>query len=181
MIYFTSPVFYIYDIPVLWFPYFELPDPSVKYKTGFLMPDIGSTNKMGTQINLPFYLSLSDTHDMTFTFSYLTKENPLFQVEHRLNANHSQFRTRGSFTRNKAGENRWHIFNDDIIELGENARATIFLERASDKTYLQKYGFYNAQPYLDTGAKLEVFGQSSYAVADMHFFQELREKKRQEH
>ena len=175
MIYFTSPVFYIYDIPVLWFPYFELPDPSMKYKTGFLMPDIGSTNKMGTQINLPFYLSLSDTHDMTFTFSYLTKENPLFQAEHRLNANHSQFRTRGSFTRNKAGENRWHIFNDDIIELGENARATIFLERASDKTYLQKYGFYDSQPYLDSGARLEIFGQSSYAVADAHFFQELRE------
>lgn len=176
MMYFVSPVFYTYDIPVFWFPYISMPDPGVKYKSGFLMPDMGSTNKMGTQFNLPFYLSLSETHDMTFTFSYLTQENPLFQLEHRLNANHSEFRTRGSFTRNKAGENRWHIFNDDIIELGENARATIFLERTSDKTYLQKYGFYDAQPYLDSGAKIEIFGQSSYAVADAHFFQELRER-----
>ena len=175
MLSFYNPVFYAYELPIFWAPYMSMPDPGVKYKTGLLMPDMGSTNKMGTQINIPVYLSLSETHDMTFTFSYLTQENPLFQLEHRLNASHSEFRTSGSFTHNKEGENRWHIFNDDIIELGDNARATIFLERTSDKTYLQKYGFYSAQPYLDSGAKLEVFGQSSYAVADMHVFQELRD------
>jgi len=107
--------------------------------------------------------------------SYLTQENPLFQLEHRLNAAHSEYRTSGSYTHNRAGADRWHIFNDDVIELGEYARATIFLERASDRTYLQKYGFYNDQPYLDSGAKLELFGQSSYVVADAHVFQELRE------
>ena len=175
MMQFYSPVFYAYDLPVFWFPYIDMPDPGIKYKTGILMPDLESTNKMGTQINIPLYISLSDTHDLTFTFSYLTKENPLFQLEHRLNLPHSEFRTQSSFTRNKAGENRWHIFNDDVIELGENARATIFLERTSDTTYLQKYGFYDAQPYLDSGANLEIFGQSSYVVADAHFFQELRE------
>ena len=174
MLRFFSAILRAYEIPILWWPYFEMPDPRVKYKTGFLMPDFESTNKMGTQINIPFYVSLSDTHDMTFTLSYLTKENPLFQLQHRLNAPHSEFRTQGSFTHNRAGENRWHIFNDDVIELGENARATIFLERTSDKTYLQKYGFYSDQPYLDSGAKLEVFGQSSYIIADAHIFQELR-------
>ena len=175
MLKFYSPILKTYDIPVFWWPYLEMPDPGVKYKTGFLMPDFESTNKMGTQINLPFYVSISETHDLTFTLSYLTQENPLFQLQHRLNLPHSEYRTQGSFTRNKAGENRWHIFNDDVIELGEYARATIFLERTSDKTYLQKYGFYEDQPYLDSGAKLELFGQSSYVVADAHVFQELRE------
>lgn len=175
MLEFYSPVMRVYDVPVLWLPYFEMPDPGVKYKTGFLMPDFESTNNMGTQINVPFYISISDTHDMTVTLSYLTQENPLFQLEHRLNAAHSEYRTSGSFTHNRAGADRWHIFNDDVIELGEYARATIFLERASDRTYLQKYGFYNDQPYLDSGAKLELFGQSSYVVADAHIFQELRE------
>ncbi|MBR5153604.1 MAG: LPS-assembly protein LptD [Alphaproteobacteria bacterium] len=175
MLKFYNPVLRTYDVPVLWWPYFEMPDPGVKYKTGFLMPDFASTNKMGTQINIPYYISISDTHDMTVTFSYLTQENPLFQLEHRLNTDHGEFRTQGSFTHNKLGENRWHIFNDDVLEMGEYARATVFLERASDKTYLQKYGFYDDQPYLDSGAKIELFGQSSYVVADAHIFQELRE------
>lgn len=178
MLRFYSPVMWAYDIPVLWLPYFEMPDPGVKYKTGFLTPDFESTNKMGTQINIPIYVNFSDTHDMTATLSYLTQENPLFQIEHRLNASHSEYRTQASYTYNKAGESRWHIFNDDVIELGDNARATIFLERASDKTYLQKYGFYSDQPYLDSGAKLELFGQSSYVVADTHIFQEMRTEYR---
>lgn len=174
MLRFYSPVLKTYNIPVFWLPFFEMPDPGVKYKTGLLMPDFGSTNNMGTQINLPMYVNFSDTHDLTFTASYLTQENPLFQLEHRLNLDHSEYRTTASFTHNRLGENRWHIFNNDVIELGEYARATVFLERASDKTYLQKYGFYNDQPYLDSGASVELFGQSGYVIADAHIFQELR-------
>lgn len=175
MLLFFNPVLWTYNIPVFWLPFFEMPDPSVKYKTGFLMPDFGSTNNMGTQINVPLYINFSDYHDMTFTTSYLTKENPLFQLEHRLNLDHSEYRTKGAFTHNREGENRWYIFNNDVIELGEYARASVFLERASDKTFLQKYGFYEDQPYLDSGAKVELFGQSSYVVADAHIFQELRQ------
>ena len=174
MLMFFNPVLWTYNIPVFWLPFFEMPDPSVKYKTGFLMPDFGSTNNMGTQINIPLYVNFSDYHDMTFTTSYLTQENPLFQLEHRLNLDHSEYRTHGAFTHNRAGENRWYIFNYDVIELGEYARATVFLERASDKTFMQKYGFYDDQPYLDSGASIELFGQSGYVVADAHIFQELR-------
>ena len=174
MLYFRNMVFWVYDLPVMWLPYFSMPDPSVKHKTGLLMPNLESTNKMGTQINIPIYFYISDTHDVTTTFSYLTQENPLFQLEHRLNTSHAEFRSQASFTHNREGENRWHIFNNDIIEFGDNIRATVFLERASDKTYLQKYGFYDEQPYLDSGATLELFGQSGYIVADAHIFQELR-------
>ena len=178
MLQFFNPVFHAYEIPVFWLPYFEMPDPSVKYKTGFLMPDFSSTNNMGTQINIPLYINISDTHDLTFTTSVLTQENPLFQFEHRLNMEHSQYRTNAAFTHNKAGENRWYIFNNDLIELGEYARAQIYIARASDKTFLQKYGFYDNQPYLDSGASVELFGQSGYVVADAHIFQELRSSSR---
>ena len=174
MLSFYNMVFHVYDIPVLYFPYYTMPDPGVKHKSGFLIPNLQSTNNMGVQINVPLYLSFSDTHDATFTLSYLTQENPMFQLEHRLNMAHSEYRTRGSYTHNREGQDRWHLFNDDIIEMGEYARASIYIARASDKTYLQKYGFFEDQPYLDSGAKVELFGQSGYAVADTHVFQELR-------
>ena len=177
MLYFHNAIFWLYNdnIPVFWLPYYEMPDPSVKYKSGLLMPSINSTNGMGAQVNIPVYINISETHDLTPTFSFLTKENPLFQLEHRLNLNHSEFRTTGSFTHNKEGENRWHVYNFETIEMGENARAVMFINRTSDKTYLQKYGFYENQPYLDSGAKIELFGQNSYVVADTHIFQELRD------
>ena len=177
MLYFYNMVLWVYDIPVLWFPYYSMPDPGVKHKSGLLIPSFGSTNQMGTEINVPLYISFSDYHDATFTVSYLTKENPLFQLEHRLNLSHAEFRTRSSYTHNREGRDRWHIFNNDKIDLGEHARASIYIARASDKTYLQKYGFYNDQPYLDSGAKLELFAESGYVVADTHNFQELRRRE----
>lgn len=176
MLYFHNPLFWIYNqtIPILWLPYYEMPDPSVDYKTGFLTPSFNTTNGLGTQFNIPFYINLSDKHDLTTTFSYLTQENPLFQLEHRLNLTRSSFRTTGAYTHNKQGVNRWYVFNNDIIELGENARATVYINRTSDKTFLQRYGFYDYQPFLDSGAKIELFGQNEYVVADTHMFQELR-------
>ena len=176
MIYFHNGIFWLYNdtFPILWLPYYEMPDPSVKYKTGFLTPSFNTTKGMGTQINIPIYVNLSDRHDFTTTFSYLTNENPLFQLEHRLNLTHSEFRTDGAFTHNEIGEDRWYVDNNDVIELGENARTTIYINRTSDKTFLQKYGFYDYQPYLDSGAKIEVFGETSYVIADTHVFQELR-------
>lgn len=179
MLYFHNSIFWLYNdnIPIFWLPYYEMPDPSVKYKSGFLTPSLKTTSGMGTQVNIPLYINISDQHDLTPTFSYLTKENPLFQLEHRLNTSHTESVTNGAFTHTKKGENRWYIYNDDIIELGENARATVYINRTSDKSFLQKYGFYNYQPYLDSGAKLELFGQTSYVVADTHIFQELREPR----
>lgn len=171
---FYNPVLWFYDVPVFWFPQMSYPDPRVKYKSGFLFPYLNSTNNMGMQINLPFYINFSEYHDVTITAAYLTKENALWQMEHRLNMTRSSMKTTGSYTHNKAGLDRWHIFNKDSVELGDNARAYFFFDRTSDKTYLQQYGFYNDQPYLDSGARLEMFASRGYTTMDAHFFQELR-------
>ena len=178
MMYFHNAVFWVYNdnIPLFWLPYYAIPDPSVKYKSGLLMPSFNSTNGMGMQINIPGYINISDRHDLTPVFSILTKEKPLYQLEHRLNLDRAEFRTNGAYTHNKEGKNRWYVQNNDKIELGENARAFVYIHRSSDETFLQKYGFYDAQPYLDSGAKLELFGKTSYVVADAHIFQELRDK-----
>ncbi len=172
---FYNSLFWVYDIPVLWLPYLSMSDGTEKYKTGLLTPSFQSTNNMGTQFNFPIYVSISDTHDLTFTPSYLSDENPLFQIEHRLNKPHSNFFTNGSFTRNLEGDDRWFFEHKDTIELGEHMRASIFIERTSDTTYLQKYGFYNEEPYLDSGAKLEFFRESGYINAETHIYQELRD------
>ena len=172
-----NTVFWFYGMPILWMPYISYPDPSVRFRSGFLIPTLNSTSGMGTQINFPLYINLSNYHDMTLSLGYLTDENPIWQVEHRLNAYRSSFRTTGSYTRNRYGNHRWHIFNNNYVELGDNARATIFINRTSDNTFLQQYNFYHGQPFLDTGARIELFADSGYAVISGHTFQELRSNR----
>ena len=53
-IYYDNAWLKIYDVPVLYFPRFFHPDPTVKKQSGFLMPSIDSSNSIGTS----FYSSL---------------------------------------------------------------------------------------------------------------------------
>ncbi len=175
-LYFSHGWFYVYEVPVLWLPWFTYPDPTVKRRSGLLFPTVGSSSALGSHIDIPLYLNFSNYHDMTIATTVATKDNPLLQIEHRLNADHSSFNTTGSYTYNRDHENRWHIYNSDVIELGSYSRLLLGLNRTSDKTYLQEYGFYNYQPYLDTSARLEGYSERSYVWMSAHTFQELRVK-----
>ena len=41
MVYFTDARIEFFGLPVAWLPYFAMPDPTVKRKTGFLAPNVG--------------------------------------------------------------------------------------------------------------------------------------------
>ncbi|MDR2269051.1 MAG: LPS assembly protein LptD [Rickettsiales bacterium] len=174
--YFYDFWFDIYGLPVLYLPYMSQPDPTVKYRSGLLLPDFGSTTNMGTQLNIPLYLNFSDSHDLTVTGAFLTKENPVLMAEHRLILDHAKFETNGSFTSTRDRLNRWHLFHNDMIDLGENMRLSASIHRTSDKTYLQQYGFYGNQPFLESGATLEVFSERGYMTVGANMFQELRQE-----
>ncbi|MDR1071520.1 MAG: LPS assembly protein LptD [Rickettsiales bacterium] len=173
--YFYNFWFDMYGVPVFYLPYFSQPDPTVKYRSGLLMPEFGSTSDMGTRVEAPLYLNFSDNHDMTVTGAYLTRENPLVMAEHRLRLDHASFDTTGSYTYTLDGLSRWHVFHKDVIDLGENMRLLASVQRTSDDTYLQKYGFYEDQPFLESTARLEMFAERGYATVGANIFQDLRQ------
>ena len=56
----------IYDIPVLYFPKFFHPGPSVKRQSGFLVPYVNNSNILGSSLQIPYFYVLSDNKDFTF-------------------------------------------------------------------------------------------------------------------
>ena len=56
----------VYDKPVLYFPYFFHPDPTVKRQSGFLMPSFQNSNNSGASLQIPYYKVISDRKDVTF-------------------------------------------------------------------------------------------------------------------
>jgi len=171
--YFHNFWFDIYGVPVLYSPYLRHADPSVRHRSGIMIPEIETKSDLGTMLSLPVYLTFSDYHDFTFQPWYISNENPLFFAEHRLRLNHAKSDTTGSYTHTRNGLNRWHFFNNSLIELGGNARLIADINRTADKTYLQKYGFYDSQPFLESKVRLELFGRGGYMTAETNLFQEL--------
>ena len=48
-------------------PFFSAPDPTVKRKTGFLVPTYSISSVYGYGVAVPYYLALAPDYDATFT------------------------------------------------------------------------------------------------------------------
>lgn len=78
--------FELFGVPIFYLPYFQHPDPSVKRRSGFLMPEYSSSSTLGFGVETPYFYALAPNADFTFHPSYLSKQGILWQGEwrHRL-------------------------------------------------------------------------------------------------
>jgi LPS-assembly protein len=83
MLYFENAQLEFYGVPMAYMPYFSTPDPTVKRKTGFLMPSITSASTYGFGVETPFYWAIAPDYDATFSPRITSKEGVLFQAEFR--------------------------------------------------------------------------------------------------
>lgn len=78
--------FELFGLPVVYLPYFQHPDPSVKHRSGFLMPDYSSSSALGFGFHLPYYFALAPNYDFTLHPRYWSNYGILWQGDwrHRL-------------------------------------------------------------------------------------------------
>jgi len=53
-------------VPFFYFPYLDFPITDQR-KSGFLMPKVGVSNKLGTELSAPYYWNIAPDYDDTFT------------------------------------------------------------------------------------------------------------------
>ena len=80
---YNDAVLKIYDYPVAYFPKFFHPDPSVKRQSGFLKPQINSSNVLGDSIYVPYFHVISENKDLTFKPTFFDSSMQMFQNEYR--------------------------------------------------------------------------------------------------
>jgi LPS-assembly protein len=83
MIYFENANLEFFGKPVAYFPYFSAPDPTVKRKSGVLMPIISYGTKQGASLEVPYYWALAPDYDITFSPRVMTKQGVLLSGEFR--------------------------------------------------------------------------------------------------
>ena len=80
---YKNAVLKLYDVPILYFPKFFHPDPTVKRKSGILTPVLNNSNILGSSITLPYYRVISDSSDLTLAPSFFDSSNKMLQNEYR--------------------------------------------------------------------------------------------------
>jgi len=83
MLYFESAQLEFFGVPMAYLPYFSTPDPTVKRKTGFLMPIYTTDSTYGYGVEVPFYWAIAPDYDATFNPRFMTQQGVLMQGEFR--------------------------------------------------------------------------------------------------
>ena len=126
----------IYDKPILYFPYFFHPDPTVKRQSGFLMPSFQASNNSGTSLQIPYYKVISDRKDITFYPRLFFDNEILLQTEYRQANKNSDLVLDFSF--NKDSSNTKNHFFADVSSKKQNNILDFHLESVSNDNYLKK-------------------------------------------
>ena len=80
---YEQAAFELYGVPVLYVPYFEHADPTVKRKSGFLTPNFSASGDLGYMAEVAYYWALAPNYDLTFHPAYSTKQGILWQADFR--------------------------------------------------------------------------------------------------
>jgi LPS-assembly protein len=144
--------FELFGTPILQLPYFQMPDPSVRHRTGFLAPSFGSSTSLGTFFELPYYIALDKSYDFLFNPSILSKQGVLYKGEWRQRLENGQYSVKFGAINQRFGNlgpdatrdlEGWRgtVESRGTFSLGSWWRAGWDVTLESDKSFRRFYGF----------------------------------------
>jgi LPS-assembly protein len=176
--------FELFGVPILYTPYFEHADPSVKRKSGFLMPQPSVSDTLGYSTTIPYYFALAPNYDFTFYPMYTSRQGVLWQGEWRHRTEDGQYFIRGAGIDQDADDLPSAIQNRDeydgwrgsletkgLFNIGSWWKAGWDVTLESDDTFRR---FYKLDNMLLTDRVNKVFlqgiGDRNYFGAELYHF-----------
>ena len=131
----------VYDFPVMYFPKFFHPDPTVKRKSGFLIPTIKNSPTSDNFLNLPYFFAIAENKDATFSPRLYAEDKILLQTEFRQVNKKSTHFSDLSFFKEKDENSKSHFFYEfdkdiDIVNF-EDTKIDFKVQQTSNDTYLK--------------------------------------------
>ena len=145
---YKNAVLKIYDIPVMYFPKFFHPDPTVDRRTGFLQPQFNRSKTLGSSVYIPYFKTIGTDQDYTFKPT-IFDDKVIFQNEFRKKTKYSSLITDFSLTKGykSSADNKTkninHLFVDFKKDLNFpdfiNSELDLQIERVNNDTYLKVF------------------------------------------
>ena len=147
MIYHEDSTLEFFGNPVFYMPWFSHPDPTVKRKTGFLVPTFDASSEFGFGVETPFFWNIAPNYDVTFRPVFTTRQGVLGQVDfrHRLKNGEYFVDLAGIYQLDPPGTPpgnvRWRgsVHTAGIFDITENWFWGWDITATSDDTFMRKY------------------------------------------
>ena len=174
-----------FGVPIFYTPYFSMPSPGAKQKTGFLMPKIKKSNIFGNQIQIPFYYNIAPNMDLKYSPSFSTKRSVFHNLKFRHLTQYGVYIFNGYFTKarkyNTTNQNKEKKILKGYIDLAgdfkinKNIAAGLSTKRTFNKdlNFAKEYDI-NKDDILNTNAYARISNEKNLIMLDNLFFQDLR-------
>lgn len=80
---YEKATFELFGKPIAYMPYFSHADPSIKRKSGFLIPGIQYSEELGIGVTSSYFFNLAPNYDITLSTTYYSRQGFLGQAEWR--------------------------------------------------------------------------------------------------
>ncbi len=183
-IYYKNAWLELYDKPVVYFPKFFHPDPTVKRQSGFLMPKFESSSSLGNSFSVPYFKVISESKDLTFTPKIFNESEGLFQNEYRQENKNSSHITDLSLKKSK-NKSKSHFFSNTFANLDlsffDNSELEFNIETTSGDNYLKshkiKSDITNNNSLLNSFLSIKGNNKDLYVEAKMEAYEDLTKEK----
>jgi LPS-assembly protein len=140
----------IKNIPVFYFPYLAIPDPSVKRRTGLLAPMVGRSSDLGFYYVQPYFIAPNQFEDFTLSPMVTSDQFPAMLGQYRRCFVRGKMALDASGTITKKNKKinpnihkkRWHFSSQGNFNLNSQTRTIWDITRASDINYFATYNVY---------------------------------------
>jgi len=138
---YKNAVLKVYDLPVMYFPKFFHPDPTVNRRSGFLIPTIKNSPNSDNYLSVPYFSVLGVNKDITFTPRLYTEDKLLLQSEYRHVNKDSKHTSDFGILSEKDKNSKSHFFyayNKNLNYFSfEESNFDLQIQQTSNDTYLK--------------------------------------------
>jgi LPS-assembly protein len=178
---FHSAIIDVEGVPVAWVPTFTISDPTVRYSSGLLTPEVGNSTKIGYFTRLPYYISFSPSQDLTVDPMISTSGGEVLELEYRQRWNDGGLWFQGSGAYNPAGglggspgaQTYGHIFGSGRLQLDDTWRTGFDVQATSNPGYMRYYDISYLDRLINDLFIEDTPGRSRFALTS-YYFQGLR-------
>ncbi len=168
-------------MPLAYFPAFEMADPTVKRKSGFLFPGFAYKDDLGFGIKNSYFWALAPNYDLTLSTTAYTKQGFLTQAEwrHRLENGSYNFQIAGihqmkpgefdSDTTDRHEDNRGMVASKGDFDINSRWKFGWDVLAQTDRNFSRTYNLegYNAQTQT---SKIYLTGINNRNYFDLNFY-----------
>lgn len=144
-IYFDRAQLRLASVPVFYIPRLRLPDPTLKRANGFLLPKFSGSTTFGTGIELPYFLTLGASRDLTVTPFLTSDKARSLTLRYRQAFENGDLTVVSGLAGDQTKEGlRGYLFADGSFALPNAFQLTFHGELVSDRAYLTDYDISDA-------------------------------------